>query len=136
MTSRNNIIVLLQSWTVFWYEEGRSLSWLPMLWQNRDPLVRASAIQLLAGLMNIVHTMSQLLNAIVMAPSDLCHTLLQYITNKEECCLVKEEACIAFSNMLKNCSIMSFHCVSVKKISICRYKIRKVKYIQENNFFE
>ncbi|EZA47060.1 Rotatin [Ooceraea biroi] len=98
------------SWMVFWYEEGRSLSWLPMLWQNRDPLVRASALQLLAGLMNIVHTMSQLLNAIAMAPSDLCHTLLQCITNKEECCLVKEEACIAFSNMLKNCNTMSFHC--------------------------
>jgi sensor c-di-GMP phosphodiesterase-like protein len=107
-----------------------------MLWQNRDPLVRASAIQLLAGLMNIVHTMSQLLNAIVMAPSDLCHTLLQYITNKEECCLVKEEACIAFSNMLKNCNIMTFHCVSMKKISIHQYKIREVKYIQKDNFFE
>ncbi|XP_025159510.1 rotatin [Harpegnathos saltator] len=93
---------------VFWYEEGRSLSWLPMLWQNRDPLVRASALQLLAGLMSTLHTASQLLNAIAMAPSDLCHTLLQYITNREESCLVREQACIAFCNMLKNS--VAFQC--------------------------
>jgi len=129
MNESVEIISLLQSWTVFWYEEGRSLSWLPMLWQNRDPLVRASALQLLAGLMNIVHSMSQLLNAIVMAPSDLCHTLLQYITNKEECCLVKEEACIAFSNMLKNCNIMTSYCVSMKTIQIKLEKLNIFKKI-------
>lgn len=82
-----------------------------MLWQNRDPLVRASALQLLAGLMNTVHTVSQLLNAIAMAPSDLCHTLLQCIANREESCLVREQACIAFCNMLKNS--MTYQCVSV-----------------------
>lgn len=103
--------MLLQSWVVFWHEEGRSLNVLPMLWQNRDPLVRASALQLLAGLMNTVHTVSQLLNAIAMAPSDLCHTLLQYIANREESCLVREQACIAFCNMLKNS--MTYQCVSV-----------------------
>ncbi|KAM0726292.1 Rotatin [Formica fusca] len=96
------------SWIVFWHEEGRSLNWLPMLWQNRDPLVRASALQLLAGLMNTVHTASQLLNAIAMAPSDLCHTLLQCIANREESCLVREQACIAFCNMLKNS--MAYQC--------------------------
>nr|XP_012230900.1 PREDICTED: LOW QUALITY PROTEIN: rotatin [Linepithema humile] len=98
------------AWIVFWYEEGRSLNWLPMLWQNRDPLVRASALQLLAGLMNIVYNVSQLLNAIAMAPSDLCHTLLQCITNREESCLVREQACIAFCNMLKNCNSITFQC--------------------------
>lgn len=89
-----------------------------MLWQNRDPLVRASSLQLLAGLINIVHTMSQLLTAIVMTPSDLCHTLLQYITNKEECCLVKEEACIALSNMLKTYNTTNLDCVSMRKMNI------------------
>lgn len=103
---------MLQAWIVFWYEEGRSLNWLPMLWQNRDPLVRASALQLLAGLMNIVYNASQLLNAIAMAPSDLCHTLLQCITNREESCLVREQACIAFCNMLKNS--ITFQCVSIE----------------------
>lgn len=98
------------SWIVFWCEEGRSLNWLPMLWQNRDPLVRASALQLLAGLMNTVHTASQLFNAIAMAPSDLCHTLLQCITSRDEACLVREQACIAFCNMLKNCNSMTFQC--------------------------
>ncbi|XP_071558418.1 rotatin [Temnothorax nylanderi] len=98
------------SWIVFWCEEGRSLSWLPMLWQNRDPLVRASALQLLAGLMNTVHTASQLFNAIAMAPSDLCHTLLQCITSRDESCLVREQACIAFYNILKNCNSMTFQC--------------------------
>ncbi|GAB1865817.1 Rotatin [Camponotus japonicus] len=96
------------SWVGFWHEEGRSLNVLPMLWQNRDPLVRASALQLLAGLMNTVHTVSQLLNAIAMAPSDLCHTLLQCIANREESCLVREQACIAFCNMLKNS--MTYQC--------------------------
>lgn len=108
-----NELISLQSWIVFWHEEGRSLNWLPMLWQNRDPLVRASALQLLAGLMNTVHTASQLLNAIAMAPSDLCHTLLQCVANREESCLVREQACIAFCNMLKNS--MTFQCVSTRK---------------------
>ncbi|XP_011873858.1 PREDICTED: rotatin isoform X2 [Vollenhovia emeryi] len=98
------------SWIVFWCEEDRSLNWLPMLWQNRDPLVRASALQLLAGLMNTVHTASQLFNAIAMAPSDLCHTLLQCITSGDESCLVREQACIAFCNMLKNCNFMTVQC--------------------------
>ncbi|XP_012536869.1 rotatin isoform X2 [Monomorium pharaonis] len=98
------------SWIVFWCEEDRSLNWLPMLWQNRDPLVRASALQLLAGLMNTVYTASQLFNAIAMTPSDLCHTLLQCITNRDESCLVREQACIAFCNMLKNCNSMTFQC--------------------------
>ncbi|XP_011175426.1 rotatin isoform X1 [Solenopsis invicta] len=98
------------SWIVFWCEEDRSLNWLPMLWQNRDPLVRASALQLLAGLMNTVHTASQLFNAIAMAPGDLCHTLLQCITNRNESCLVREQACIAFCNILKNCNSMTFQC--------------------------
>ncbi|KAL0124951.1 hypothetical protein PUN28_006666 [Cardiocondyla obscurior] len=96
------------SWIVFWCEEGRSLNWLPMLWQNRDPLVRASALQLLAGLINTVHTTSQLFNAIAMTPSDLCHTLLQCITNRDESCLVREQACIAFCNILKNSNSMIF----------------------------
>jgi len=85
-----------------------------MLWQNRDPLVRASALQLLAGLMNTVHTASQLFNAIAMAPSDLCHTLLQCITNRDESCLVREQACIVFCNMLKNCNSVIFQYVSAK----------------------
>lgn len=76
-------------------------------------MVRASALQLLAGLMNTVHTASQLLNAIAMAPSDLCHTLLQCIANREESCLVREQACIAFCNMLKNS--MAYQCVSAKE---------------------
>ncbi|KYN02662.1 Rotatin [Cyphomyrmex costatus] len=98
------------SWIVFWCEEGRSLNWLPMLWQNRDPLVRASALQLLAGLMNTVHTASQLFNAISIAPSDLCHTLFQCIISRDESCLVREQACIAFCNLLKNCNSMIFQC--------------------------
>lgn len=107
-------VILLQSCIIFLYEEGRSLNWLPMLWQNRDPLVRASALQLLAGLMNMLHTASQILNAIAMTPSDLCHTLLQCITNREESCLVREQACIAFCNMLKHCNSLAFRCVSEK----------------------
>lgn len=107
----------MQSWIAFWYEQDRSLNWLPMLWQNRDPLVRASALQLLAALMKIIHTTSQLFNAIAMVPNDLANTLLQCITNREEACLVKEQACIAFCNMLKNCNSMSFQFVSKRIIA-------------------
>ncbi|KOC59425.1 Rotatin [Habropoda laboriosa] len=82
--------------TQFWYEEDRTLNWLPMLWQNRDPLVRASALQLLAGLMNNLHTASQLLNSTALAPSELCQVLLQYIAGREESCIVREQACYAF----------------------------------------
>lgn len=95
-----------------------------MLWQNRDPLVRASALQLLAGLMNTVHTASQLLNAIAMAPSDLCHTLLQCIANREESCLVREQACIAFCNMLKNS--MAYQCVSAKEDTSLSKNVKNV----------
>lgn len=83
-----------------------------MLWQNRDPLVRASALQLLAGLMNNIHTASQLLNSIALAPSELCQTLLQYITNREESCIVREQACCAFSSLVKNCNSIIFQYVS------------------------
>lgn len=103
-----------------------------MLWQNRDPLVRASALQLLAGLMNTVHTASQLFNAIAMAPSDLCHTLLQCITNRDESCLVREQACIAFYNMLKNCSSMTFQCVSAYNLLL---KYREDTSLKIFNFF-
>lgn len=96
-----------------------------MLWQNRDPLVRASALQLLAGLMNTVHTASQLFNAIAMAPSDLCHTLLQCIISRDESCLVREQACIAFCNILKNCNSVAFQCVSTKGYKILKQKRRK-----------
>lgn len=90
-------------WTTFWYDEGRCLSWLPTLWQNRDPLVRASAFQLLAGLTTAQHTASQLLNAVALAPNELCHTLLDYITDRTESCIVREQAAVALSNILKNC---------------------------------
>lgn len=83
-----------------------------MLWQNRDPLVRASALQLLAGLINNLHTASQLLNAIALAPSELCQTLLQCIASREESCIVREHACIAFSNLVKNCNSVTFQYVS------------------------
>ncbi|XP_034182443.2 rotatin homolog anastral spindle 3 isoform X1 [Osmia lignaria lignaria] len=100
------------AFVVFWYEEGRTLSWLPMLWQNRDPLVRASALQLLAGLINNLHTAAQLLNTIALAPSELCQTLLQYIASREESCIVREQACFAFSNLVKNCNSVTFQYVN------------------------
>jgi len=109
-----------------------------MLWQNRDPLVRASALQLLAGLMNTtIHTASQLFNAIAMAPSDLCHTLLQCITNRDESCLVREQACIAFCNMLKNCNSVIFQYVSAKvplKQSIEKALVLKLKISILSNY--
>lgn len=100
-----------QIFTQFWYEEDRTLNWLPMLWQNRDPLIRASALQLLAGLMNNLHTASQLLNSVALAPSELCQTLLQYIASREESCIVREQACCAFSNLVKNCNSIIFQYV-------------------------
>lgn len=104
--------IILQLWTAFWCEEDRTLKWLPTLLRSRDPLVRASVLQFLAGLMNIMHIVPQLLNLIAMAPSDLCHMLLQCITDREEACLVKEHACIAFCDLLKNCSSLTVQCVS------------------------
>lgn len=117
------------SWTTFWYEEGRSLSWLPMLWKNRDPLVRASAFQLLAGLISGMHTASQLLNAVVLAPSELCHSLIYCITNQKECCIVKEEACIALSNLIKNCNTSAYQYVDSLKANAI------IIYIEQSNFY-
>ncbi|KAG7209111.1 hypothetical protein KM043_015257 [Ampulex compressa] len=119
------------AWTVFWYKSDRSLNWLPMLWQNRDPLVRASALQLLAGLMNASQSAMQLLNTIAVAPSNLCFTLLQYITNREESCIVREQACIAFSNLLKNCNSVAFQYVDSLKPSTVLIYVE-----QSNTYYE
>ncbi|XP_066591011.1 rotatin isoform X2 [Prorops nasuta] len=116
---------------LFWYDEGRSLSWLPMMWQNREPLIRASALQLLAGLTSTSHTATQLLNAMALAPSEICNFLLQCITNRDESCIVKEQACIAFSNLVRNSSIMSFQYVdSLKSNAILIY------VEQSNTYYE
>ncbi|KAF3426006.1 hypothetical protein E2986_13230 [Frieseomelitta varia] len=113
----------------FWYEEGRMLNWLPMLWQNRDPLVRASALQLLAGLMNNLHTASQLLNSIALAPSELCQTLLQCIASREESCIVREQACYVLSSLIKNCNSIVFQYMdSLKANSI-------LIYVEQNNIY-
>ncbi|XP_053987608.1 rotatin [Hylaeus volcanicus] len=117
------------AFTAFWYEEGRTLNWLPMLWQNRDPLVRASALQLLADLINNLHTATQLLNTIVLAPSELCQTLIQYIVSREESCIVREQACIAFSNLVKNCNSMTFQYVDSLRANAI------LIYIEQNNTY-
>lgn len=101
-----------QMWTKFWYEKNQSLSWLPTLWKSRDPLVRASALQLLASLINGPHTALQLLNAIDLSPGELCLSLLYFITTQEESCIVKEEACLAMSNLIKNSNSIVFQYVS------------------------
>lgn len=90
-----------------------SLSWLPTLWRNRDPLVRAAAHQLLAGLVSHPRTATQLVNSIVMAPSDLCHTLLTCIIDTDECCIVKEQACIALGNLTRSCTLVNQQYVSL-----------------------
>ena len=97
----------------FWYEDERTLSWLPALWKSRDPLVRASALQLLASLINGPHTALQLLNAIDSSAGELCHSLLYFITTQEESCIVKEEACLAISNIIKNSNTIVFQYVSL-----------------------
>ncbi|XP_012272783.1 rotatin isoform X2 [Orussus abietinus] len=116
-------------WTTFWYVDGRSLTWLPMLWRNRDPLVRASALQLLAGLTNFDHTAPQLLNAMALAPSELCQTLLRCIINREESCIVREQACIALSNIVKRSASITFqYADSLQPTAI-------VIYIEQNNVY-
>lgn len=102
-------------WKAFWYDDDRNLSWLPMLWRNRDPLVRASAFQLLAALTKADHTACLLLKVIALAPSDLCHTLLRHVTNREECCIVREQACIALANLVKNSNRTAFQYVDSLK---------------------
>nr|XP_012136876.1 PREDICTED: rotatin isoform X4 [Megachile rotundata] len=117
------------AFVVFWYEEGRTLNWLPMLWQNRDPLVRASALQLLSGLINNLHTAAQLLNTIALAPSELCQTLLQYIASREESCIVREQACFAFSNLVKNCNSVTFQYVNSLQANAI------LIYMEQNNTY-
>ncbi|XP_024221639.1 rotatin isoform X2 [Bombus impatiens] len=113
----------------FWYEEDRMLNWLPMLWQNRDPLVRASALQLLAGLMSNLHTASQLLNSIALAPSELCQALLQCIISREESCIVREQACCALSSLIKNCNSIIFQYMDSLKANAI------LIYIEQNNIY-
>ncbi|XP_043499586.1 rotatin isoform X2 [Polistes fuscatus] len=119
------------TWIAFWYEDSRSLSWLPMLWQNRDPLVRASALQLLSGLLNEMNSASKISNAIAVAPNELCYTLLQYIIIREESCIVREQACIAFSNLIKNYNSMSFQHEDSLKTNIILIYTEQVNFYYE-----
>ncbi|KAI4475480.1 hypothetical protein M0802_015139 [Mischocyttarus mexicanus] len=119
------------TWIAFWYEDSKSLSWLPTLWQNRDPLVRASALQLLSGLLNEMNSASQISNAIAVAPNELCYTLLKYIIIREESCIVREQACIAFSNLIKNYNSMSFQLVDSLKTNIILIYTEQVNFYYE-----
>lgn len=116
----------------FWYSKMHSLSWLPTLWRNRDPLVRAAAYQLLAGLVNHPQTANQLVNSIVMAPSDLCHTLLTCIIDTDECCIVKEQACIALGNLTRSCTLAKLQYVRVH----FTYCYTNKKGVYESNFID
>ncbi|XP_008212651.1 rotatin isoform X1 [Nasonia vitripennis] len=113
----------------FWYDEGQALSWLPELWKSRDPLVRASALQLLASLINGPHTSLQLLNAIDLSPGALCHWLLYFVTTQEESCIVKEAACLAMSNLIRNSNSIVFQYVDTLKPSAM------LSYIKESNVY-
>nr|XP_031848371.1 rotatin isoform X1 [Nomia melanderi] len=118
------------AFATFWYDEGRSLSWLPMLWQNRDTLVQASALQLLAGLVNNLHTASQLLTTVALAPSELCQMLLQCILSNDESCIVREQACLAFSNLVKNCNSLPFQYVDSLKANAI------LIYVEQSNIYD
>jgi hypothetical protein len=117
----------------FWYDEGQLLNWLPALWKSRDPLVRASALQLLANLISGPHTAMQLLNALDSSPGELCHSLLYFITAQEESCIVKEEACLAMSSLIKNSNTLIFQYVSLS-IENSHY-IFSFKYHENHSIF-
>ncbi|XP_058799120.1 rotatin isoform X2 [Phymastichus coffea] len=116
-------------WTKFWYDKEQSLSFVPVLWRSRDPLVRASSLQLLASLINGPHTALQLLTAIDLSPVELCHSLLYFITAQEESCIVKEEACLAMSNLIKNSNAIVFQYVDEFKPSVM------LSYVTDNNVY-
>lgn len=119
------------NWTNYWFGEGKTLSWLPTLWKNRDPLVRASALQLLAGLVKAPHIAQQLVNGLAMAPSELCQTLLKFIINHEESSIVREYACIIMSNLIKNSANSSF-----KYIDSLRSNVILIYIEQMNVYYE
>ncbi|XP_034951407.1 rotatin [Chelonus insularis] len=121
-------------WTLYWYQQKeRNLSWIPILWKNRDPLIRASALQLLAGLIQAPHNAQQLLNALIMAPSELCQELLKFIVNREECCIVKEHACIALSNLIKTSSDPSYEYVDSLESNAIFLYIERMNVYHEIN---
>ncbi|XP_074116184.1 rotatin homolog anastral spindle 3 [Cotesia typhae] len=119
------------NWTNYWFGEGKTLSWLPTLWKNRDPLVRASALQLLAGLVKAPHIAQQLVNGLSMPPSELCQTLLKFIINHEESSIVREYACIIMSNLIKNSANSSF-----KYIDSLRSNVILIYIEQMNVYYE
>lgn len=119
-----------KSFMSLWYAKMHSLSWLPTLWRNRDPLVRAAAYQLLGGLVNHPQTANQLVQSIVMAPSDLCHTLLTCIVDTDECCIVKEQACIALGNLTRSCALAKLQYVDILKPEAI------IIYTEQSNVYE
>ncbi|XP_063972672.1 rotatin [Diachasmimorpha longicaudata] len=118
----NHLLDHMETKVAFWYDNGRIINWLPTLWTNRDPLVRASALQLLTGLVRVPHNGQNLLHALGMAPSELCQTLIRIVVNREESCIVRENAAMALAHIVKNSKCSSFnYCDSLRSNAIIIY---------------
>ncbi|XP_014215575.1 rotatin [Copidosoma floridanum] len=143
MISLNHVLYQMQNsltknhWIKFWYgtdtrDDRRmaSLTWLPLIWRSRDPLIRASALQLLASLINGPHTALQLLNAIDSTPEALCYELLYFVTCRDEACIVKEYACLAMSHLIKNSSTVAFQYLDGLNPSAM------LSYVKETNVYQ
>ncbi|KAL7292988.1 hypothetical protein TKK_0013438 [Trichogramma kaykai] len=132
----NHILLEMQthlnknSWMKFWYDDNsQSLCWLPALWRSRDPLVRASALQLLTSLVDGPHTALQLLAAIDISPHELCQALLYFVTAREESSIVKEEACLTMANLIRNSKTIAFQYIDSMNASAM------LSYVKENNVY-
>ncbi|XP_015116754.1 rotatin [Diachasma alloeum] len=118
----NHLLDHMETKISFWYDNGRTINWLPTLWTNRDPLVRASALQLLTGLVRVPHNGQDLLHGLGMAPNELCQTLIKVVINREESCIVREKAAMALGHLVKNSKCSSFnYCDSLRSNAIIIY---------------
>ncbi|XP_011308952.1 rotatin [Fopius arisanus] len=114
-----------KSFSILW----RAITWLPTLWSNRDPLVRASGLQLLGGLLRTPHDGQELLQSLGMAPNELLQGVIKIMIDREEASIVREKAAVALSHLVKNSRGSVFnYCDSLRPNAI-------VIYLEQANVF-
>ncbi|KAK7790266.1 hypothetical protein R5R35_012635 [Gryllus longicercus] len=96
-----------RSWEAAWFtaltgsdlEGGVSLSWLPTLWLSRDPIIRCSSLQLVAGLCSTQLGSRFLIQGLRGSPPDIWEVSLGFLLDHEEAGVVREQAAAILTNL-------------------------------------
>lgn len=87
----------MQNWEDFWIKP-ENMKWVPSLWKSRDILVRASTLQLIAGLC-LSNRGTTLVNKSL---DSIWEVSLRFVVDQTEASLVREQAAILLTNISRH----------------------------------